>query len=92
MIRRRSVAQQPKDVFKGYSASTAHDIVMIFTLFDNLMAGMSTKYVGRARQFSNRELLFGRGDPSGFLLKYRFETVGESQGSVFCDLDNFCKY
>ena len=57
--------------------------LMIFTLFDYLMANSSTKYAGRARQFSNQELLFGRGDPSGFLLKYRFETVRESQVCVF---------
>ena len=52
-----------------------NQLVMIFTLFDNLMARMRTKYAGRARRFSNRELLFSRGDPSGFLLKYGFETI-----------------
>jgi len=31
--------------------------MMIFTLFDNLIARMSTEYTERARQFSNQELL-----------------------------------
>jgi len=56
---------------------------MIFTLFDNLMVRIECK-IRRARAtIGNQRLLFGRGDPSGFLLKYEFETVRKSQGCVF---------
>ena len=81
MIRRRSVAQQPKDVFKGYSTSTAHDIVMIFTLFDNLMVRIECK-IRRARAtIGNQRLLFGRGDPSGFLLNTGSRLLGSLRES-----------
>ena len=48
---------------------------MIFTLFDNLMVRIECK-IRRARAtIGNQRLLFGRGDPSGFLLLDLIETM-----------------
>ena len=79
--RRGHPSETPSKVFvrlfkepEVYYTSLASGL-MIFTLFDNLMVRIECK-IRRARAtIGNQRLLFGRGDPSGFLLLDLIETM-----------------